>query len=345
MLVLWLLLSQLAMAGSSSKTKDDKSDSKSNGISVLGSDSRMPSTHPVALVTFHGGDGKKEINNIYKYEFVNNPSQFTFAGQLLNNQVALGLHSLRGMAYVPQTDQLYFVNAYRLNSELLIAEGVSTGSAPASVAGTVKLKHPYGIAIANDTTIYISNQNSNEVVKYPVGMLGQQSVFAHVGDPRGVALDPWQNLWAADKVTNSVVRYTPAGLATLQVPVLWPIGVIVFDNMLFVTSRSGPQDVLVFDIVTGKSKGNYSAAQINQACGLVIHNASNSLYVMSQRPNQIHRFNYHERTYAGTVTDALDDIPQHIIIVNMQDAPSSKKPINNKKNKNNKNNKNNKKNG
>jgi len=41
---------------------------------------------------------------------------------------------------------------------------------------------------------------------------------------------------------------------------------------------------------------------------------------MTQKPNLIHRFLYQERTYVGPVTDALADIPQHIIIVPFQDV-------------------------
>jgi len=287
--------------------------------------------YDVALVTFHGGDDKGEINNIIKYDFLHHPNKFRYAGNLLINQAVTSLRSLRGMAYDPLLDQLYYVNAYQEDSKLLRADSVSSGSAYGQVLTSTNLAHPYGIAYANNT-LYISNQGTHQVTKYfTTNLQAIQPTFAAVGDPRGVALDRTGGLWVADKVTNSIIRYSPEGRPTLQVPVSWPIAVVIHNDLVYATSRDGPINVLTFDVNTGRATNRtYSAAAVTTPCGVVVHEPTNSLFVMTQKPNRIHRFNFLQRTYIGPVTDLLEDIPQHIIIVPFKDpitkVPAAKQP-------------------
>jgi len=278
-------------------------------------------TYDVALVTFHGGDSKGEVNNIQKFEFAMHPDEFRYAGDLLSNEVAMGLHSLRGLVYNPVEDDLYFVNAYSFDSKLLYATGVSSGSVYGELINGTQLEHPYGIALSN-SSIYISNQGNGQIVKFSRAYpQSNQALFAAVGDPRGVAVDRRGNVWVADKATDSLIRYAPSGRATLQVPVSWPIAVVIYDDLVFATSRDGPRSVLTFDVNTGRlTNRTYSSPAVTTPCGVVVHEPSNSLYVMTQKPNLIHRFLYQEKTYVGTVTDVLPDIPQHIIIVPFKDV-------------------------
>lgn len=276
--------------------------------------------YDVALVTFHGGDDKGEINNIQKFDFAAHPNEFRYAGDLLNNQIVTSLRSLRGMVYDAVQDELYYVNAYQLDSKLLRAQSVSTGSAYGQVLTTQNLKHPYGIALYNET-LFISNQDTQQITRHFTHDLQISSVFAHVGDPRGVAVDKRGNVWVADKATDSIIRFSPSGRPTLQLAVSWPIAVVIYNDLLFATSRDGLKSVLTFDVNTGlPTNRSYASPNVSTPCGVVVHEPTNSLYVMTQKPNRIHRFSLLEGTYIGPVTNLLADIPQHIIIVSFKDT-------------------------
>jgi len=270
----------------------------------------------VALVTFHGGNNKNQINNIYKYNFVQTPRQLTYAGKLIAEAFAEEHRELRGLLYDPTEDALYYANAYRLESKLFRCSGVREGNGTCGLISNSKLFHPYGIAGSPGASfVYASNQDSRDVTLHAKdGSHISHATLARVGNPRGLAIDGSANIWVADKTTNALLQLDPSGQQIRQANVPWPIGVVFHNGLIFSTSRSSfPIRVFNLDATLNRT---FVAPTVGfkAPAGLVVDDPTDSVYVMTQAPKRIHRFVLSTGQY-DTVVAELTDVPQHIIIV------------------------------
>lgn len=284
----------------------------------------------VVLLSFHGGNDPGQVNNLYKYDFVDNPNAFVWLGPLIENENDLKLRSPRGMLYNKEEDYLLHLNAYKGDSKIVKTSPVRTGSGMGTIFTALNLLHPYGIAMhPEDPHVYVSNQGTGDITRYTLdGLPTQDPVFVHIEDPRAIAFDQHSNLWVCDKNTTSVKKINANGTVTKSLTIVNPIGLAIHEDLVFVSSDNGPDDSVVFAFHTSTyaliKTFRGPTGSIHHPCGLVIDGPTDSLYVMSQSARQIVRFNLSTSTYVGPVLTELGDVPEHIIIVpNTSPAPTA----------------------
>lgn len=261
----------------------------------------LPSISGQFLITFHGGSNG--INNIEKYTLSG-----TLSGPLLSNSD--GIHGLRGLIYIPASSSLLFLQAYQTNSTLLLTS--NCGRTTSSVSQK-NLAHPYGIAIDPVRKIaYVSNQDSNNVVSFPLSNPTSITQFVSVPNPRGVAVDSSGNLYAASEDLNAVLVFSSAGAKKGTISIDTPIGVYVNGSVLYVSSKSNKNPgVYSYDVTSLKHLLTYVTPD-NHPTGILT--TGGSLYVLGQQNGKLYRFRQSDASYIGVVISSFPDTPEHIIL-------------------------------
>jgi DNA-binding beta-propeller fold protein YncE len=122
-------------------------------------------------ITFHGGDGPHEWNNIHVYDLNGKPLGKALDTHSVPND--LELRELRGFAFGPDGD-LYVANAHRDDSQVLRFAGEPDAEGKHAFrevyverrAANPGLHHPFDVAFGPDRNLYVPSQDSNLVGRY-----------------------------------------------------------------------------------------------------------------------------------------------------------------------------------
>jgi len=246
-------------------------------------------------VSFHGGKPSSgEINNVYSYPLSGGGSGTPVLGS------GGSLRELRCLA-LRSDGSLLVNNAYKDDSRV-VGYSTCTGGGTRSFVSTVVsnepgLSHPYGITVASNGDIYVSNQDSNSVTRYdaygnplplpPALANGDYNpgTFAQY-DPssngiRGLTFDAKGNLWVASEDTNQVTAYNPSGYSVVNISVSGPVGVFFESatNKLYIGSKSS-NTVKVWNLSTNNwSSLEFSDPNLSHPAGIAVDTPSSNLYV------------------------------------------------------------------
>ena len=119
---------------------------------------------PYLLVTFHGGEGEGDVDNVYKYT----RDGCLLSDAHLDNPADVSFHELRGVTVLP-SGLLLAANAWKKDSFVAAYDTCSGESATRAYLGTIDeaniddgdqlLVHPYGLAFSErDSKLFVSNQ-------------------------------------------------------------------------------------------------------------------------------------------------------------------------------------------
>jgi len=151
-------------------------------------------------ITFHGGSSGYDNVGIY-----------SVTGNSLGNLLSadLGHDSLRGLFYHPSDDKLFLCSAK--DDTIITTSGC--GNSPTLFSNDKKLSHPYGVAI--DVTlsrIYVSNQNGDNVIYFPMNGPKATTFGSSVPNPRGIAVDPsTSDVYVASEDASAVFVFNQNG--------------------------------------------------------------------------------------------------------------------------------------
>jgi len=135
-------------------------------------------------LSFHGGEGKHERNNLHVYDLAGNHLGKALAHEGLPD--GLELRELRGFAFGPDGD-LYVANAYKDASQILRFAGTPGADGRHAFRGMfieerrkdAGLAHPFDVAFGPDGHLYVPSQDTNIVGRY----YGPRSTDGRPGDP------------------------------------------------------------------------------------------------------------------------------------------------------------------
>jgi serine/threonine-protein kinase len=69
------------------------------------------------------------------------------------------------------------------------------------------LDQPYGVAVANNGSVFVTDSNSRQVLRLPSGSSRQTALpFRGLNSPNGVAVDTHLDVYVADAMRSQVVK-------------------------------------------------------------------------------------------------------------------------------------------
>ena len=174
-----------------------------------------------ALVTFHGGGGKHDVNEVLAYDLGTGKEW----GKLLHD--AKHARNLRGLARNLNTNELYVAQAYKDDGAIWTLQlSDSHHHSPKRLLEQKGKRHTYGIALANqDRWLLASNQDTGDVTLFDAGdgrVLADPYVSLSHKDasPRGVAVDEARSVFFLAeryrfKVSCYAMEYTHSANGTV----------------------------------------------------------------------------------------------------------------------------------
>ncbi len=202
-------------------------------------------------VTFHGGAGRHELNNIHVYTEEGEPVGTALDGHGLPKHVAL--RELRGFGFGPDGD-LYVANAFQGESQILRFGGRTEagGRHPFRAVfagggdggkGRPALAHPFDVAFGPDGHLYVPNQDTAVVARY-YGPAAEAGVAgAPMPHPAALGGYPADTFPPGTFVPSA--RHLPTGLEEVRHAVFGP------DGHLYVADRRANR-VKQYDGATGE---------------------------------------------------------------------------------------------
>lgn len=135
-------------------------------------------------ISFHGGEGQDDWNNIHSFDPEGTPLGKVLATHGL--PAGLELRELRGFAFGPDGD-LYIANAYRTASQVLRFGGTRGEDGRHPFVGVYVeqhrtnpgLAHPFDVGFGPDGHLYVPSQDTNVVGRY----VGPASATGEPGAP------------------------------------------------------------------------------------------------------------------------------------------------------------------
>jgi len=252
------------------------------------------------FVSYHGG----------KASGVNNLDVYTINGSSLGPLIkdVKGLRELRGIAQIDD-DTFLFANAYIGNSSILTTNCAGT---QLSILTQKMISHPYGIAYnINTRMVYVTNQDTNNVVVFPYDTPALTTAFAKVDTPRGITVDPVRNFVLVASESAGVLVFNSTGYLRQTIVVDDPIGVAVGAGYLFVSS-AGTDSVYSYNLTSGKQMTTYSSGGMKHPCGLVVNRGV--LYVLGQKQTDMVAFMVSDGSYLGKVIKGFPDAPEQLVV-------------------------------
>eukprot|EP01102_Stenamoeba_stenopodia_P018087 TRINITY_DN6590_c0_g1_i1.p1 TRINITY_DN6590_c0_g1~~TRINITY_DN6590_c0_g1_i1.p1 ORF type:complete len:396 (-),score=66.32 TRINITY_DN6590_c0_g1_i1:60-1211(-) len=308
---------------------------------------------PYLYVTFHGGTGKHDVNNVMRYT-----RDGCNLGYVLGEDDAEELNELRGMALIPAadgTDYLLVSNANKNDSRIVLFGACQPDNnhreyikdLVVSSDSNQGLAHPYAIRVhptpkdANDyanSSLYATNQNTGLITYYNLATGQPRPIsssiaaspgsyppgsFARVGPNsgasfRGFVFDDDQSgtVWAADDVAYVLQFDAMTGALKTKLPIDSPIGVDIFpvgDRDLLFIGSNGKQEVVYAYDPTTLK------LVMTYSSKKVDHPAGfiaydDVLFVLSQNTQSIVTFNLTTSEFLGVIVENLPDEPEQVIL-------------------------------
>ncbi len=275
-----------------------------------------------SLIACHGREGKRcSSSSTPALIRINTLATFQLGGPLPS------MRGLRAFAVGPDGN-LYVVNAYKGNS--LIFQFGSAASLPAAYQTTfvdsTYLSHPFDLVFGSDGTLYVSNQDNNEVTtfqgpsaKNPGAYIGVFVTLKSSDTLRGIATDGTYWYLADEtggkKSKGAVLIYDSSGNPQSQhIDVHDPVH-LVYDGQRYLYIGCGSSnDVQVFDTTNLSSSpssifGTSGASPaINATAGIALP-GDGHIYVASRKGQQVLQYPLTSPTSAGTGAVLFDQLP------------------------------------
>lgn len=218
-------------------------------------------------VTFHGGPGRHDLNNVHAYGPDGEPLGTVLDTRGLPHHAAL--REPRGFAFGPDGD-LYVANAYRARSLVLRFGGQPDGRGTHPFRGVFvdgqpgghgagvprpALAHPFDVAFGPDGHLYVPNQDSGVVARY----VGPTAAEGTPGDPMphppALAADPPGALPPGTFVPAAHGGHRATGLRTVRHALFGP------DGDLYVADRAAGS-VKRYAAATGEPRGELGGGRL-----------------------------------------------------------------------------------
>lgn len=306
-------------------------------------------TPPIFFISFHGGDGKKDVNDIYRYSLDGTPLQ----KKIFSNGIAQNLHGLRGLLYVDTLQTLLVTNAFNQDSRIIKldvgpqSDFACKGAGPAvDLISDGSVLHPYGIQLNPlDNSIVISNQGDpanppQNITQYDLnGKPLATPVFTTIGDPRDLYWATFADsafLFICDKESNRVLKFDRNGVqmkftAKVDNPIALhtvdpPSGEGVIPWLLVSSNAATESAVYALDFLTGGDttgskttyKRKYTNPSLDHPCGMAT--LGNTLYVLSQNTYSLLAFDLQSASLLSIVVSGLPDIPEDLMLASMPEC-------------------------
>jgi len=136
--------------------------------------------------------------------------------------------------------------------------------------------------------VYVSNWNNSTIEKFDSVTGANLGIFANIAGPRGVALDSGGNLYAVSYSNQQILRYTPAGVASVFATISGHPEGLAFDSAgnLFMADYVANT---ITKFTPGGSSSIFANTGLNQPYGLAFDTAGN-LYAANNHGNSIEKF-------------------------------------------------------
>ena len=111
------------------------------------------------------------------------------------------------------------------------------------------LNQPTGLAFDNKGNLYVAQRGSGTITRYPLGFGTGSPFVSGLNAPTGLAFDGAGNLFVADEFTDSIFKFTPAGVKTTFASGLNDPSGLAFDrsgNLFVVSAEANTDQILKF---------------------------------------------------------------------------------------------------
>jgi hypothetical protein len=185
----------------------------------------MGSSIGTLAISFHGGATLPGVNNLYAFPPTGGGRLLLGASRSPSPGMMPELSELR--AFLPSLDGsfLYVANGSKNQNQVLRFARGSAGDAPwvfHDVYAADGLEHPFDLVFGWDGTLFVSNQDSNEVTTYDTaGEPGPLSITG-LTKVRGLAFDGTY-LYVADAGDDAVKVYDATGTCRRSIAVKRPV--------------------------------------------------------------------------------------------------------------------------
>eukprot|EP00929_Paragymnodinium_shiwhaense_P046305 TRINITY_DN23571_c0_g1_i6.p2 TRINITY_DN23571_c0_g1~~TRINITY_DN23571_c0_g1_i6.p2 ORF type:complete len:294 (+),score=63.12 TRINITY_DN23571_c0_g1_i6:112-993(+) len=194
---------------------------------------------------------------------------------------------------------LYVSNAWKQDSKLLVfgpadSQGKHTYKSTFASMDTVEsLVHPYGLAFAQDGSLFVSQQDTYVVTRLSSGGTPAATGSYWVQTYPDSTFFP--GTWApgAEKPDNGEYESKPDTVKVSDGGLTEPRGVAVSSCRLFVADDSS-QHVKAYDLNTGEYMGNVLELNGGKPIGLAYSKEEGVLYVAARGSDDVHRVNVHD---------------------------------------------------
>ena len=289
---------------------------------------------PYLYATFHGGEGKGDINEVYIYT-----RDGCYLGEAIRGDTEL--NELRGM--VLYGDSLILANANRQSSFIVQFKGACRSMEDLKEMrvmvppDTALLDHPYGVAVG-ERYLYVSSQGSDTITRYYLttgapadispaliasgkvspGDKDIPGLFA-VFDPksdgvRGIVFEEKRRLLFVANKDEGVVVFDEDGYRKAVFDADKPISVTYCkarDSIL--VGSKGDDTVTEWDPDSFERVGKWKHKLLSHPAGLACHN-DDVAYVVSQDKGLILAFDLTKESKPWVVVDDMDDKAEHLLL-------------------------------
>ena len=243
------------------------------------------------LVSFHGGSSNTSINNLMVVS--SSGSSPALAPQA--NGAMPALNELRGILFSSGQSTLYVVNAYKDFNQILEFSQLGSGDQWSynQIYATGKSTHPFDIEFAFGDDLFVSNQDTNDVVSYS-GAGSTGNVFASgFKAVRGIAYDG-KTLYVADSGANQVYPFSSSEQPANGFAVDQPVHMLWDGSRYVYIGSEKDNSVLAWD-TTGANSTNPAVVVPSQKKSVIDHTGGlaldgNNLYAASRKGKQIVEF-------------------------------------------------------
>jgi len=209
-------------------------------------------------VSFHGGEGRHEWNNIHRFS----PAGEHLGGALDRESLPAGLklRELRGFRFGPD-DDLYVANAYKDRSQILRFHGQPDAAGTHAFrdifaeghAQNPGLAHPFDVEFGADGNLFVPSQDTSLVGRY----YGPSATGGKPGSamPYPIALQDFPDGTFNPGTFVPSARHVPTGLQEVRHAIIGPEG------NLFVADRAANR-IKRYDAATGELIREYDAKHL-----------------------------------------------------------------------------------
>jgi len=281
-------------------------------------------------VTFHGGSGHHDVNQVLKYS-----SSGDALGEVLSGHQVDNLNELRSMTLDGSSPNsaLLIANAKSSESRIVVFGPCDSDGKRSYIDDLVTtdqdddLDHPYGVAIDGSGNVWVSNQHSDRITRYhsmrnkaKAGDAIKPNPFAMSGSgegTRGIAYDKQHDLVYVADEANDIVRVFDASSrsALHQISVSNPIGLFIEETtaVLYVGSKDDDApSVKAFDMSSRKLLQSYSHDSITHPAGIAARDGL--LFVLCQDQRKLASFDVASGKYQHTLVRDFSDDPEGLLI-------------------------------